>query len=125
MIFPYPKPVKAEKKAKQRPRWRNYRRHKSEQKRTYGSPERAAFVKTLPCVVCGKGPSDNAHIRGDGCRRKGAAHLIVPLCHLHHTAGKQSLHALQPRLFQEYWHINLMELAEETDRACQQYLGAA
>ena len=33
-----------------------------------------------PCVVCGNGPCDSAHVTIDGVSRKAAAKWTVPLC---------------------------------------------
>lgn len=62
------------------PKARNPKRKAREFERCYGSTARVAFVKSLPCIVCGRGPCDNAHIRGDGAGRKADYTAIVPLC---------------------------------------------
>ena len=48
----------------------------------YGSRERVLWVKTLPCLVCGVSPSENAHVRTRGAG--GTYKDIVPLCFTHH-----------------------------------------
>ncbi len=71
---------------------RNAARRVSEFARCYGSKERVAWIKALPCVVCAvqtvpqDGPSDNAHTATDGMGRKADARFIVPLCRMHHRA---------------------------------------
>ncbi len=62
----------------------NAKRRKSEFARTYGSKARVAWVKSLPCLVCGMGPSENAHVVNGGTGRKGDCYAIVPLCSDHH-----------------------------------------
>lgn len=52
--------------------------------RIYGSRERVEWVKSLPCVVCSYGPSENAHTENGGMGRKADYTTIVPLCHAHH-----------------------------------------
>lgn len=57
--------------------------------RIYGSRERVAFVKSLPCAalvlhqVC-DGPIDNAHTQTGGMGRKANADTIAPMCRKHH-----------------------------------------
>jgi hypothetical protein len=56
------------------------KRTNAEFARIYGSEERVLWVKSLPCLVCGKLPSDNHHIVNEGMGRKASYRLIVPLC---------------------------------------------
>ncbi len=70
---------------------RNAKRKASEFARCYGSKERVAWIRSLPCIICELrstpqvGPSDNAHVTGDGMGRKADARFIVPLCRMHHA----------------------------------------
>lgn len=48
--------------------------------RAHGPAERRAWMKAQPCVVCGRTPSDAAHIRTGGTGRKSDADQTVPLC---------------------------------------------
>lgn len=66
----------------------NRARKAREFKRTYGSAERAAFVRGLPSVWDGAGPCVNAHVgkEGKGARRKANADQIVPLTPAQHDA---------------------------------------
>lgn len=63
--------------------------------RIYGSEARIEFVKALPCIACGKGPCENAHIRSGGMGRKADYRDIVPLCEschrLQHQKGWKAL----------------------------------
>lgn len=72
---------------------RNAKRAKSEFARCFHSKERVAWIKSLPCVVCGaispifnlvRGRSDNAHTAKDGMGRRAGYETIVPLCRSHH-----------------------------------------
>lgn len=83
---PVPKPPKREQKAKKRPKRSNPARKASEFLRCYGSAERVAWVKSLPCFACGLiGHTENAHLPShSGAGRKGDARHIVPLCHSCH-----------------------------------------
>ena len=84
--------------------------------RIYGSKERAAWVRAQNCIVpyCFQ-PPENAHIRTDGVGRKADARYIVPLCAGHHWLRKDSLHALNRRLFEEHHRIDLDHCAAETE----------
>lgn len=64
-----------------------------------------AWLRTQPCAICGKTPSDPAHLRfssiGDGKRETGAGekssdHWAVPLCRAHHNEQ----HSMNER---EFW----------------------
>jgi hypothetical protein len=56
-------------------------------------PAHLAYVRTLPCTICGRGPSDPAHIR-TGSREYGKRQCgmgekpddcwVLPLCRHHH-----------------------------------------
>jgi hypothetical protein len=67
-------PMKRAGRIKPKPRTR------SEFARIYGSKARVEWVKSLPCLICGRGPCDNAHTENGGMGRKGDAASIVPLC---------------------------------------------
>lgn len=58
-------------------------------------PAHLAYLRTLPCLVCGRGPSDPAHIRAPaphyGKRYTGKGEKpddkwVLPLCRHHHDA---------------------------------------
>lgn len=99
----------------------------SETLRIYGPPERRAWVKSLPCLVCGATPSENAHVENDGLSRKGDADKIVPLCHQHHIG---SLHRIGPEPFERLYARELLgrslkQWAETIEHAWQIRHGAA
>ncbi len=48
------------------------------------APHYLAFVRTLPCIVCGKRPSEPDHHGPRGMSRKTDDYRVVPLCHQHH-----------------------------------------
>lgn len=56
------------------------KRSASDFARVYGSKARVAWVAAQPCVVCGRGPCENAHITSGGVGRKADFTQIVPLC---------------------------------------------
>lgn len=92
---------------------RNVLRHTTEWVRAYGSPERVAFVAGLPSVVSGHGPCENVHVRSGGTSRKADACWIVPMTKAEH----HELHQLGARTFAKHYDLDLLALAEETDRA--------
>ncbi len=49
----------------------------------YRSEEYKAYVRTLPCIVCG-GNSDPHHEIGGGMGIKGSDLFCIPLCREHH-----------------------------------------
>jgi len=50
------------------------------------SSEHLAFVRTLPCLVCGRTPSDAAHFPGvRGMAQKRSDLETGPLCRIHHA----------------------------------------
>jgi hypothetical protein len=102
------------------PRKVNAARRKREWLRAYGSRERAAFVRTLPCVGCGRvGFSENAHVITGGMSRKADAKDIVPLCgHLYSILVNchGELHREGIASFEAAHGIDLAECAAQTER---------
>ncbi len=50
--------------------------------RAYGSKARVQFVQSIPCVLCARTPSVNAHIKSQsGMGRKGDYTTIAALCY--------------------------------------------
>lgn len=50
------------------------------------APHYLAFVRSLPCAVCGRRPSEPDHVGPRGMGRKADDYRVVPLCHEHHMA---------------------------------------
>lgn len=87
-------------------------------KRAHGSADHRAWMKRQPCVVCGRTPSDAAHLKSGGTGRKDDWQHTVPMCstiveagysghHDEYDDGKQSFRA-------KYAHLDLEQLAVET-----------
>ena len=78
----------------------------------------AEYVRTLPCAVCDREPSDPAHVR---CRRVNGAWLkngdsnILPLCRPHHS--EQHQHGI--RTFEAKYGIDMAMVAAEIGRELQ------
>lgn len=82
-------------------------RKASETTRAHGSPEFRSWMKTQPCIVCGRTPSDAAHITNGGMSRKDDVSGTVPLCsddvrtgysghHSEYDGGKRSFRERYP-----------------------------
>jgi len=96
----------------------NHARKDREFIRAYGSADRVAFVRSQPCVACGRTPSENAHTRGGGAGRKGDARFVAPLCHPCHD----ELHRRGPVAFAaRHDGLDLDHEAAITDARYEQY----
>lgn len=88
--------------------------------RIYGPVERRAWMRRRVCVVddgwCDE-PVQGHHIETDGTGRKADAHLIVPLCGLHH----RSLHRHGRATFCTLNNIDLAACAASTEAAWLAY----
>lgn len=60
----------------------------AKRKRDFG--KKAVWVRTLPCVVCNRTPSDPHH--EPFLAQGGKAKDLVPLCRFHHSFGPTSRH---------------------------------
>lgn len=86
------------------PKKANRKRKAANLLRAHGLPDRRKWTKAQPCYVCGRTPSDAAHMRSGGVSRKSGASQTVPLCasnpatgyvghHDEFDAGKQTFAA--------------------------------
>lgn len=68
-----------------------------------------AFIRTLPCCVCGTTPCDAHHVDTGGMGTKASDYCSIPLCRLQHgechTIGKES--------FQRKYRIDFKEVQNE------------
>ena len=65
----------------------------SETLRKYGPPERRAWMKQRPCVICQRRPCDSAHVKSGGTGRKDDYTRTVPMCSTIVAAGYSGHHA--------------------------------
>ena len=76
-------------------------RPKADTLRIYGPEAKRAWMKAQPCLICGRTPSDAAHLKNGGLSRKGDTEETVPLCadvvpvgysghHTEYDGGKRS-----------------------------------
>jgi hypothetical protein len=64
-------------------------------KKTARSWRYLAWIRTLPCAVCGAQPSEAAHTGSDGgMSMKASDYSAIPLCPNCHTMSSDSYHAL-------------------------------
>lgn len=79
------------------------------------SRERVRFIQSLPCVVCGYRPCDNAHVKSRGSG--GDYRFVVPLCRKHHSEqGRDGITTFQVR-----YELDLSSLAETTHSQWLEY----
>lgn len=102
-------------KASLRPKVVNPRKTRSRDEfaRVYGSKERVAWVKSLPCAACQRSNCQNAHTENGGMGRKADYDTIVPLCPDCHAA----LHRMGTETFSRLWSLDLSAYAAQVERA--------
>lgn len=72
-----------------------------------------AWIRSLPCLVCGYERSEAAHTGSDGgARLKASDYSCVPLCAHHHTMRADSYHRLGRESFEAHHRVNLRQAVE-------------
>jgi hypothetical protein len=72
------------------------------------NPQYLAWIRTLPCIVCGLDRSIEAsHTDPNGLGQKSSDYSAIPLCIRHHRTGKDSYHKLGPRKFSELHNVDI------------------
>jgi hypothetical protein len=67
-----------------------------------------AWIRTLPCLVCGaKRGIEASHTGPHGLGQKSADLSAIPLCTRHHRTGRDSYHKLGPRKFAELHNLDI------------------
>ena len=75
------------------------------------NPKYLAWIRTLPCVVCGSPRGiEAAHTGPHGMEQKAPDTSAIPLCSTHHRTGKDSYHRLGPRNFAELHNLDIPAL---------------
>jgi hypothetical protein len=70
-----------------------------------------AWIRTLPCVVCGTTQGIEAsHTGPHGLGQKSPDSSAIPLCSKHHRTGRDSYHKLGPRRFAEAHQIDIASI---------------
>ena len=72
------------------------------------NPKYLAWIRTLPCLVCGATRGIEAsHTGPHGLGQKSPDTSAIPLCARHHRTGKDSYHKLGPRKFAELHDLDI------------------
>jgi Protein of unknown function (DUF968) len=67
-----------------------------------------AWIRTLPCLVCGRTTGvEAAHTGPHGMAQKSSDTSAVPLCARHHRTGRDSYHKLGARAFERQHSLDL------------------
>ena len=82
------------------------------------NPEHLAFVRALPCCICGSRRNIEAHHTGPrGLSQKSSDLSAIPLCALvHHRVGKHSYHVLARRAFEEHHKISVDQIVRRLNK---------
>lgn len=70
------------------------------------------FVDTLPCCVCGRGPSTHHHVESG--KPKGTDLSCIPLCGEHHVPG---VHQMGKKTFAAKFGLDYEKIQKETLQA--------
>ena len=71
-------------------------------------PKYLAWIRTQPCLVCGKTSGvEAAHTGPHGMAQKSSDTSAIPLCPRHHRTGRDSYHRLGPRAFEMQHGLDL------------------
>jgi len=72
-----------------------------------------AWIRTLPCVVCGTDRGIEAsHTGPHGLGQKSSDYSAIPLCIKHHRTGRDSYHKLGPRRFSAVHNIDIRAIVD-------------
>jgi hypothetical protein len=67
-----------------------------------------AWIRTLPCLVCGaRRGIEASHTGPHGLGQKSPDTSAIPLCMRHHRTGKDSYHKLGPRGFAQKHNLDI------------------
>ena len=70
------------------------------------NPAYVAFVRTMPCLVCWRMPTEAAHVKSRGAGGNDVGN-VVPLCHEHHVEQ----HTIGIRSFEQRYNLELALVA--------------
>ena len=81
------------------------------------NPQYLAWIRSLPCVVCGITRGiEAAHTGPHGLGQKSPDTSAIPLCVKHHRTGKDSYHRLGPRKFSEAHDVDVAAIVLRLNR---------
>lgn len=75
-----------------------------------------AWVRSLPCAVCGWRGVESAHTGPHGIGQKASDDTAIPLCRRDHRTGPRSLHLLGPVEFERVHGLDIAALRERLQR---------
>jgi hypothetical protein len=76
-----------------------------------------AWIRTLPCLVCGaRRGIEASHTGPHGLGQKSPDSSAIPLCTRHHRTGKDSYHKLGPRKFAELHDLEIPAIVARLNR---------
>jgi hypothetical protein len=76
----------------------------------------SAWIRTLPCAICGIIPSEAAHTGPHGLGQRSSDYTCIPLCTEHHTMAADALHRLGVREFEQRFNLDLAALVRRLNR---------
>lgn len=72
------------------------------------NPRYLAWIRTLPCLVCGRTTGiEAAHAGSHGMAQKSPDSSAIPLCARHHRSGQDSYHKLGARVFERHHELDI------------------
>jgi hypothetical protein len=76
-----------------------------------------AWIRTLPCLVCGaRRGIEASHTGPHGLGQKSPDTSAIPLCIRHHRTGDDSYHKLGPRKFAELHNLDISAIVSRLNR---------
>ena len=76
-----------------------------------------AWIRTLPCAVCGETRGIEAsHTGPHGIGQKSSDYSAIPLCDKHHRTASDSYHKLGPRKFSQRHSLDVTALVRLLNR---------
>lgn len=76
-----------------------------------------AWIRTLPCTICGATPSEAAHTGTDGgMSMKASDYSVIPLCSDCHTQAPHSYHALGRDEFERRHDLDVRAIVRRLNR---------
>ena len=81
-----------------------------------------AWIRSLPCAICGRQPAEAAHTGTDGgMRLKASDFSCIPLCSNCHTQAPDANHRIGKRAFELKHNISCIEQVKELNRVWFEY----
>ncbi len=74
------------------------------------------WIRTLPCVACGRSPSEAHHTGPHYMKVKASDYTAIPLCTEHHTMGQYAYHKLGRVRFETVFGVSIAALVEKFNR---------